>query len=406
MKKKLLINIIKLFSELERNIKNIKIILKHFCTDEWMHVKNIRSFNQSLIHLFFLIILIVPFSIGCGDKFDIGQLTSSEGNANVTGDTVYVQLNPAWEGFNKPEDMIIGREPFIYVADTFNDRIVMMNLNGDILGTREIKRPIALAQDYKLNLIVCAEIDTVVKGQTQTFGAVYKLNLAAVNHQIDAAPITKLLPRTSDLNYPDRRYTAVTVFFNNMFYVARTGPANSSFVDPDNSILQFIPKSLYGGGEGDTLLGRVPNIDPISSGLVSANQISSLTSFNRKNIDFIETLTGNNSLKTQWLTYVVTPVSSDYEARLTPSDGGALMSPNKFSQPEGSCIDDADNIYIADAQKDSIFKFTPLGDELQSFGGPDVFKEPYAVAFFDRILYVVDSGNNRILRFILSTDLR
>ena len=249
-------------------------------------------------------------------------------------------------------------------------------------------------------------MDTIVNGQTQTFGAVYKLNLVSAGHQVENAPITKLLPRTSDLNYPARRYTAVTVFFNNAFYVARTGPANSSFVDPDNSILNFIPKRLLGGGEGDTLIGRVPNIDPLSSGLVSANHISSLTSFNRKNIDFIETLTGNTSIRTQWLTYVVTPVSADYVARLTPSDGGALMSPNKFTQPEGSCIDDAGNIYIADAQKDSVYKFTPLGDELQSFGGADVFNQPYAVAFFDRILYVVDSGNNRIVRYILSTDLR
>jgi len=357
-------------------------------------------------YLKYLIVLIIPLFNSCGDKFDVSQLTSGGGNANIAGDTVYVQVNPPWTGFNKPQDMIIGREPFIYVADTYNDRIVMMNLNGDILGTRTIKKPVALAQDYKLNLIICAEIDTVVKGQTQTFGAVYKLNLVEAGHQIGTASITKLLPRTSDLNYPERRYTAVTVFFDNIFYVARTGPTNSSFVDPDNSILQFIPKSLYGGGEGDTLIGRVPNIDPISSGLVSANQISSLTSFNRKNIDFIETLIGNNSLKTQWLTYVVTPVSADYVARLTPSNGGALMSPNKFVQPEGSCLDDADNIYVADAQKDSVYKFTPLGDELQSFGGPDIFNEPYAVAFFDRILYVVDSGNSRILRFILSTDIR
>ncbi len=358
------------------------------------------------LYLLLFVILIFSFVPGCGDKFDIGQLTSSQGNANVTGDTVYVQLNPPWTGFNKPQGMIIGREPFIYVADTYNDRIVMMNLNGNILGTREIRRPVALAQDYKLNLIVCAELDTVVNGQTQTFGAVYKLNMFSSDHQIANAPMTELLPRPMDLKYPDRRYTAVTVFYNNTFYVARTGSANTSFVDPDNSILFFSPKELINGSEGDTLIGRVPNIDPLSSGLVSANQISSLTSFSRKNIDFIETLTGNNSLKAQWLTYVVTPISADYVARLTPSDGGALMEPNKFIQPEGSCIDDADNIYIADVKKDSVFKFTPLGDELQSFGGSEIFNEPYSVAFFDRILYVVDSGNNRILRFILSTDLR
>ncbi len=52
------------------------------------------------------------------------------------------------------------------------------------------------------------------------------------------------------------------------------------------------------------------------------------------------------------------------------------------------------------------FKFTPFGDELQSFGGIDVFNGPYAVAYFDNILYVADTGNNRILRFILSTEIQ
>ena len=122
----------------------------------------------------YFIILVLPLLTGCGDKFDVSQLTSNSGNANIAGDTVYIPINPAWTGFNKPEDIIVGREPFIFVADTYNDRVVMMNLNGDILGVRHIKRPVALAEDYKLNLIVCAELDTTVNGQTQTFGAVYK----------------------------------------------------------------------------------------------------------------------------------------------------------------------------------------------------------------------------------------
>ncbi|MDZ7623899.1 MAG: hypothetical protein U5J96_05550 [Ignavibacteriaceae bacterium] len=31
------------------------------------------------------------------------------------------------------------------------------------------------------------------------------------------------------------------------------------------------------------------------------------------------------------------------------------------------------------------------------------FNEPHGVAFFDKTLYVADTGNNRIVRFILST---
>lgn len=359
---------------------------------------------------FFLIVLIfvIPLFNSCKeDEFNVNNVESDKSNVNIGGDTLYIQIKPAWTGFNKPQAIIVGREPFIYVADTYNDRIVMLNLNGDVLGARTVKHPVAIAQDYKFNLIICGEFDTTYNGQTQTFGGVFKIDMVAASHHIDEAPMTRLLPhQSSDLKNPDRRYTGVAAFYNNTFYVARTGPNNSSFVDPDNSILFFSPKELAGGGEGDTLIGRVPNIDPISSGLVSAYGISSLTSFNQRNIDFIETLTGNNSLKTQWLTYVVTPLSSNYEARLTPANGGELMAPNKFGQPEGVCLDDANDIFVADAQKDSVFKFNALGDELQSFGGSSVFDQPYDVAYYNQILYVVDSGNNRILRFILSTDVQ
>ncbi len=360
--------------------------------------------NKIIFFFFFSIIILA----GCTEKFDLTQfdLDTSGSGTNVGGDTVYIKLNPDWEGFNGPQDIIIGKEPFVYVADTDNNRVVMLNLDGQILGTKTIKHPVALAQDFKLNLIVCAEFDTTLSsGVTQTIGAVYKINLVAAQHQIENAPIIRLLPRASDLNKPARRYTGATVFFDNRFYIARTGPQNSSIFDPDNSILFFSPKKFFGGGEGDTLIGRIPNIDPISSGLVSANQISSLTSFNNRSLDLIITLIGQNSFKTQWLAYVVTPISEKYESKFNPADGVSFITPNKFERPEGTTLDNSGNIYVADAAKDSVFKFNAFGDELQSFGGSAIFKEPYAVAFFDKVLYVADKGAGKIMRFILSTDL-
>lgn len=356
--------------------------------------------------LMYFFLLVFPLIISCAEKFDINQFQSDNNNANIGGDTVYVQLSPSWVGFNKPQDIYIGKEPFIYIADTDNDRIVMMNLAGQVLSTRSVKKPTSLTQDYKLNLIVCAEFDTLVGGETKTFSAVYKLNLVAANHQLSNAPIERLLPRTVDLNFPLRKYTGVTTFYNNTFYVARQGPSNSSIFDPDNSILIFHPKSFYGNGEGDTLIGRVANIDPVSSGLISANQISSISTINKKNFDFIATLTGNNSFKAQWFHYQITAIDERYVSQFSPQEGISFVIPNRFSQPEGNWVDNSGNIYIADAGKDSIYKFSAFGEELESFGGRSVFKSPYAVAFFDRTLYVADTGNNRILRFILSTDLR
>lgn len=358
-------------------------------------------------HFFKILIFFALVLAGCTDKFPTEELTDNNLNGgNISGDTLYIQTGKPWTGFNQPQDILIGREPFIYVADTDNDRIVMMNLDGQILGTRSIKKPIAIAQDYKLNLIICAQFDTTFNGITTTYSAVYKLDMFGSSHQIENASIKRILPRLSDLNQPQREYTGVAVFFNNRFLIARSGPNNSSIFDPDNSILVFDQKSASSGETIDTLIGRVPNIDPVSSGLVSANGISSLTSFNRQSFDFVVTLEGQNSFKTQWLEYVVTPISEGYESRFTSSDGVEFITPNKFKNPEGSAVDDAGNIYIADSVTDSIYKFSTFGDELESFGGPDVLNSPYAVAVFDRILYVADTGNNRILRFILSTDLR
>jgi hypothetical protein len=355
-------------------------------------------------YFIYVILFSIVYITGCSDKFPTEDLTKDTSSGNISGDTIYVKTGE-WTGFNKPQDILIGREPFIYVADTDNDRIVMLNLAGQVMGTRSVKHPVAIAQDYKLNLIVCARYDTTINGVTTTYGAVYKYNMVAASHHIETAPVTMLLPRTADLNQPDRVYTGVTVFYNNTFFVARTGSKNSSIYDPDNSILYFAPKSLFNKGDGDTLLGRVPNIDPVSTGLVSANQISSITAFNKRSVDFVLTLTGQNSFRTQWLKYVVTSVDERYQSQFTSSDGVDFIKPGRFTRPEDTAIDDAGNIFIADAGTDSIYKFNSFGDEMESFGGPGVFSSPYAVAVFDGVVYVADTNNDRILKFILSTEL-
>lgn len=348
-----------------------------------------------------LLISIFMLFQGCDRKFNTESLTApNSGSGNIGGDTVYVQLNPVWGGFNNPQDVYIGHDQFIYVADTDNDRVVMMNVAGQMLGSLSLQKPIAISQDFKLNLFVCAEFDTL----GETFSAVYRIDLFAVGNRISDAVPVRLLPRPTDLNKPKRKYTAVTTFYNNMVYVARTGPDNSSFVDPDNSILMFVPKP--GGGDGDTLIGRVPNIDPVSSGFVTANGISSLASFDKRNIDVVVTLTGTTNFKAQQWNYVVSNLDEKYETKFAPRDSVAFARPNRFEQPEGCTIDASGNIFVVDAAKDSVYKFNAFGNELQSFGGSDIFNQPHGVAFFDRTLYVADSGNNRILRFILSTDIQ
>lgn len=346
---------------------------------------------------YFALLLLLISATACNEKFDINQFNTDD-EGNISGDTIFVKLNPEWNGFNHPEDVIVGREPLIYVADTDNDRIVMMNLDGQILGTRIIKHPTAIAQDYKLNLLVCGQVEI----SNQVFSAVYKIDLFSSHHNFESARIDTILPRQIDLTRPDRKYTGVTVFYDNSYIVARTGPNNTNLIDPDNSLLKFITKN---NGTKDSLIGRVALLQPTGTGTMSVNVVSSIKSFNKRNYDIIVNLIGDNSFKTQWLRYVSSQEFTGYQNNLNPNESD-MMTPGYFISPQGSEIDASGNIYVAESLKDSVYKFNSFGDKLIGFGGPNVFNEPFAVAYFDKILYVADRGNNRILRFQLSTDIQ
>lgn len=343
----------------------------------------------------------------CTDKFDINEATSSlsDGDINNIGDTLYIKQNPEWTGFNNPQDMIVGREPFIYVADTDNDRIVMLNIAGQQLGEISVKRPVAIAQDYKLNLFVIAEFDTTINLQDLTFSALYKIDLFSVGHILANAKLERILPQNPKndpfaFNRIDRYYSGVCTFYDNSVYVARRGPSNSNPVDRDNAIL-----TLRFNDKDSLIIGKVPGLEPEGTGILSANKISSLTSFNNKTTDFILSLVGKNSFKVQWLEFVRTADFEGYRTKLEAFSSD-LMSVNKFGLPEDVALDEAGNIFVADAEKDSIYKFNNFGEELESFGGSELFSAPHSVAYHDRTLYVLDTGNNRILRFILSTEIQ
>ena len=352
----------------------------------------------------YLLIPILLLSIllwNCNDKFVAPDNSPSDGD-QIISDTLYIQQSPIWTGFNRPQDILIGKETFIYVADTDNDRIVVLNLAGHIIGTRAIKRPIALAQDFQLNLLVCSQFDTL----NTTYSAVFKLNMVEAEHHIENARITRVLPNFNDpINEPSAsvEYTGVATFFDNGFLVSRKGPNNATLINPDNSILLFRKKEMLDGSKKDSLIGRVPLLEPLGTGLMSANNISSLTSYSGNKYDIILTLIGENSFKTQVLEYVETEDFTGYRNKIPPFTTD-LMTVAKFEKPEGTALDVYNNIFVADAAKDSIFKFSSFGDEMESFGGPEIFDSPHAVAYFNKTLFVVDTENNRILRFVLSTD--
>lgn len=84
-----------------------------------------------MTQLYSVILASLLFLIACNDK-PIPP-NSSSGNGSIN-DTLYIPLQPDWTGFNEPSDIYIGREPFVYIADTKNNQIVMLDISGRKIG--------------------------------------------------------------------------------------------------------------------------------------------------------------------------------------------------------------------------------------------------------------------------------
>jgi sugar lactone lactonase YvrE len=76
----------------------------------------------------------------------------------------------------------------------------------------------------------------------------------------------------------------------------------------------------------------------------------------------------------------------------------------EFGEPKHLCVDDSDNVYIADDANGAIRKLDPRSREVttvlgQGRGDPRIrLRNPHGVCCEHGALYVVDTGNNRILR--------
>jgi hypothetical protein len=312
-------------------------------------------------------------------------------------DTSYVEIAPAWRGFDAPEDVLVGREPFIYVADTGNDRIVMLDLAGRVVGVASgIRRPVAIAQDYRFNLLVAAELDTMIQGTAVTLGAIYRIDLAPTSHDIATAPVTTLYIEPSK---PNRRFTGVGALPDNTILVARVGPLNTSPVDPDVAVLRI-------AGNG-ALLSPVGAVSPNGNAIGSIGGLTSLTVADNARGFAITQSDDEQQYLVQLFSYVSSSEGEGWRPTLGPAfDETALMSVGRFERPEDIAYDRFGNIYVVDAERDSVYKFNTQGREFtgQSFGGDGILDDPHGIAHFNRTLYIADTGNDRILRYRLTTD--
>lgn len=349
---------------------------------------------RSLLSAASMLVFAVLFA--CTTKPSAPTAPPQNGTVN---DTLYVPLKPEWTGFNQPSDIFIGREPFIYIADTENDRVAMLDLSGNVVGySARIRRPIAIGQDGLFDLLVCGEIDTLINGNQATLGAVYRIKLRNAKHDIAQAPVSLAYIEPGN---PSRRFTGITVLPGNVYLLTRVGPNNSSPIDPDNAVIQI--------SAADKFTSPIAGLVPKGNAFNSISGLSSISTLSERSQDFIFTQTGSDmQFKVQWLTFSSGEQSAWVQKVIPPQSASSLFAVGRFSSPEDITTDNFGNIYVIDAAKDSLLKFTSQGIPMHSFGGAGKgerqFSGPKGVAWYDRTLYVADTKNNRIVRFRLSTE--
>jgi hypothetical protein len=148
--------------------------------------------------------------------------------------------------------------------------------------------------------------------------------------------------------------------------------------------------------------------------------------------DFIFTsVDPNGVLKVQYIEKLESVDGTAFTPKTNFSADTTLASsfindPFKFDRPvDVEFTGDGTNyIFVIDAEKDSLYQFTANGLEgveppaasgetkfiKTSFGGTGIgaskFNGPTAVAYNNKVLYIADTGNGRLLRFKLTLDIR
>jgi hypothetical protein len=357
-----------------------------------------RSIIRQIL-LWSAVSLVLP---GCEEKLDLATLPQP---VESTIDTSYVEVDPPFPGFPGAEDILIGRDQLLYVADTRANRVVMMNRGGQVLSTRDIMHPRSMSQDTRLDLLVGGEI-VVASGDTA--GAIFRLKLVSLSadsaHHLEVARMETVWV---EIERPRRRFPGLTAFDDNTWLAVRTGPDNSSFIDPDARVLQF--------SAADRFITPVPSFyTRPGSGITDIYQPTAIASFPSSR-DFILTQAVEAvAYGALWMRYEDVPEFQGWLPRFDPANpqdrSVDFIVPYRYLLPEAVAIDPGRrDVFVADAQLDSVFKFTSRGRfKSESFGSvrtAGVMRRPTGLAYFEKMLYVLDSETGNILRYRLSTDV-
>jgi hypothetical protein len=370
----------------------------------------------------------------------------------------YVPLSPFFRTggdsapLENPQDVYVGYDELIYVVD---DRgLHVLDLAGRPASFLPLDDATSVIQDRRLHLYITARRDTTLSGQTWNLPVVYRYSGVSTGTPVlediiwhpfddDSRRFNRPDPLPTD---EEVAFTGVAVLANNAVYVSRRGPVNdpTSVILPHNTVMEFTPEGL----NTQSILALSPTRPSLRSAINPTDVLTIIQPPQRASFtdakDFFITQSPypdgsapsgmRDSLRFATLSIravetpdgiVYRPDTQRLQVSADPDAGaGFLYEEFKFENPVDLAFaaDGTNYLYVLDAAKDSLFVFTNSGVEgvapppgatsnqpvPVSFGGQGdgaaQFSNPHGVTYFDRIVYVADTGNDRVSRFRLNTD--
>jgi hypothetical protein len=353
---------------------------------------------------YILILSLLIILVGCGRKIKLPTNLPEVGKGTL--DTTYVPIAPIWTEaggipFGHPQDVHVGFDGYIYIADTENDRIVKLDQAGNFIQQYGgVKHPSKLSQDQLFRLLATGNSIIYKKGtQDETFVPIYTapdiydtthiiiLDTVMTDTGIIIVPIDTFRVDTSGTIYEGIASNPLPFSGYAIYYACdftRSQITQFLFNEPFtiHNLGTVIPKG-YKLGETYYPLGIFTYLTP----------------------------TGFNLIFCQFLDYYSVQLldGEDFSPVIPRTDSSSIYWQGTFGQAEDVTVDEHGNIFVVDSKKDSVLKFSKNGVRILSFGsqgtGGKEFQSPKGIAYYNKIVYVADTGNNRILRFMLSTDI-
>lgn len=397
---------------------------------------------MKIYRLIIIPIVMLVFIFACEqDKFPlpVPKTTSTTFGAS---DTSYIELNPIWDAanlgysFSDPYDIIMGPDGIIFVADEGNDRVVAMSRAGHVLTHSNLDKirvphPRGIAIDSKLNVLVTNGSDTLycwnqylnyiaidsVAEQAVIYDAASGDTVHLTFQQIaDLVASGQPVPQIRGLIFKSDPELVQEVRAVYPIYVdedagaqyngVAAGPFGSEIIYvTESAIDKIIRLHLYPIMAVKTTDGIVlfhyrayleKNVATFGSGAGTVDDPMGITTDSDGNLYFTQ-LGGN--FKVQKLSSLdYSPVYILYKH--------PIMDLNRFTAPYDISLDDAGDIFVMDTGAKRVFKFDNTGSgagnviDLGNKGlAIEEFNNGRGIMVQENVVYVVESGRNRIRRF-------